>query len=77
MEANIEYQPLDNKTLSRLETAVTKSSYVGAGKKLKVTNTVRTLPGSSPNPHISSNIPRSTPRSSADLSLRSVTEPSI
>ncbi|KAL2264283.1 hypothetical protein VTK26DRAFT_8486 [Humicola hyalothermophila] len=33
-------QPLDNKTLSRLETAVSKSSYVGAGKKLKVKNTV-------------------------------------
>ncbi|KAK0635016.1 ATP synthase delta subunit-domain-containing protein [Bombardia bombarda] len=33
-------QQLDNKTLSRLETAVSKSSYVGAGKKLKVTNTV-------------------------------------
>ncbi|KFA66144.1 hypothetical protein S40285_03388 [Stachybotrys chlorohalonatus IBT 40285] len=33
-------QPLDNKILSRLETAVSKSSYVGAGKKLKVTNEV-------------------------------------
>lgn len=33
-------QPLDNRTLSRLETAVAKSSYVGQGKKLKVTNTV-------------------------------------
>lgn len=33
-------QPLDNRTLSRLETAVAKSSYVGAGKKLKVTNQV-------------------------------------
>ncbi|KAH6622993.1 ATP synthase delta subunit-domain-containing protein [Chaetomium tenue] len=33
-------QPLDNRTLSRLETAVSKSSYVGAGKKLKVKNTV-------------------------------------
>jgi len=33
-------QPLDNKTLQRLETAITKSSYVGAGKKLKVTNEV-------------------------------------
>ncbi|KAK3902957.1 hypothetical protein C8A05DRAFT_33308 [Staphylotrichum tortipilum] len=33
-------QPLDNKTLGRLETAIAKSSYVGAGKKLKVTNTV-------------------------------------
>ena len=33
-------QALDNKTLSRLESAVSKSSYVGAGKKLKVTNTV-------------------------------------
>ena len=38
-------QPLDNRTLSRLETAVSKSSYVGAGKKLKVKNTVRLLPG--------------------------------
>ncbi|SPN98544.1 probable ATP synthase subunit 5, mitochondrial [Cephalotrichum gorgonifer] len=33
-------QPLDNKTLTRLETAVSKSEYVGAGKKLKVTNEV-------------------------------------
>ncbi|OAQ69144.1 ATP synthase subunit 5 [Pochonia chlamydosporia 170] len=33
-------QPLDNKTLSRLETAVSKSQYVGQGKKLKVTNEV-------------------------------------
>lgn len=41
-------QPLDNRTLSRLETAVSKSSYVGAGKKLKVKNTVRLLPRSLP-----------------------------
>ncbi|KAI1083807.1 putative oligomycin sensitivity conferring protein [Whalleya microplaca] len=33
-------QQLDNKTLSRLENAVSKSSYVGQGKKLKVTNQV-------------------------------------
>jgi len=32
--------PLDSKTLSRLEAAVSKSQYVGAGKKLKVTNKV-------------------------------------
>ncbi|KAI9777341.1 MAG: ATP synthase F0 subcomplex subunit OSCP atp5 [Geoglossum umbratile] len=32
--------PLDNKTLSRLESAVAKSEYVGQGKKLKVTNKV-------------------------------------
>jgi F-type H+-transporting ATPase subunit O len=32
--------PLDNKTLSRLEAAVSKSQYVGQGKKLKVTNKV-------------------------------------
>ncbi|KAN0112700.1 OSCP domain containing protein [Hyaloscypha variabilis] len=31
---------LDSKTLSRLETAVSKSQYVGQGKKLKVTNKV-------------------------------------
>ena len=31
---------LDNKTLSRLEAAVSKSSYAGQGKKLKVTNKV-------------------------------------
>ncbi|KAJ1338015.1 F-type H+-transporting ATPase subunit O [Microdochium nivale] len=31
---------LDSKTLSRLETAVSKSQYVGTGKKLKVTNEV-------------------------------------
>ncbi|KAI0156600.1 ATP synthase delta subunit-domain-containing protein [Xylariaceae sp. FL1272] len=33
-------QQLDNKTLNRLENAVSKSQYVGQGKKLKVTNTV-------------------------------------
>ncbi|OAA59291.1 ATP synthase F1 delta subunit [Cordyceps fumosorosea ARSEF 2679] len=33
-------QPLDSKTLAKLETAVSKSAYVGAGKKLKVTNQV-------------------------------------
>ncbi|KAH9907992.1 OSCP-domain-containing protein [Xylariomycetidae sp. FL2044] len=33
-------QPLDNRTLNRLENAVTKSQYVGQGKKLKVTNQV-------------------------------------
>ncbi|KAF2205651.1 OSCP-domain-containing protein [Delitschia confertaspora ATCC 74209] len=32
--------PLDNKTLSRLETAVSKSQYVGQGKKLKVVSKV-------------------------------------
>ncbi|ROW06405.1 hypothetical protein VMCG_04401 [Cytospora schulzeri] len=32
--------PLDNKTLNRLEAAVSKSAYVGQGKKLKVTNEV-------------------------------------
>lgn len=40
--ANVSFFPqaLDNKTLNRLETAVAKSSYVGQGKKLKVTNEV-------------------------------------
>ncbi|KAK4461611.1 Mob1/phocein [Cladorrhinum samala] len=33
-------QPLDNKTLGRLESAVSKSPYVGAGKKLTVKNQV-------------------------------------
>ncbi|ROT40255.1 OSCP-domain-containing protein [Sodiomyces alkalinus F11] len=33
-------QQLDNKTLNRLETAVSKSPYVGQSKKLKVTNQV-------------------------------------
>ncbi|QUC23802.1 uncharacterized protein UV8b_08043 [Ustilaginoidea virens] len=33
-------QPLDTKTLARLEAAVAKSEYVGRGKKLKVTNQV-------------------------------------
>ncbi|KKA30499.1 hypothetical protein TD95_002089 [Thielaviopsis punctulata] len=33
-------QPLDNKMLGRLETAVTKSAYVGKGKTLKVKNEV-------------------------------------
>ncbi|KAI0878468.1 ATP synthase delta subunit-domain-containing protein [Hypoxylon argillaceum] len=34
-------QALDGRTLSRLETAVSKSQYVGQGKKLKVTNEVK------------------------------------
>lgn len=34
-------QQLDSKTLSRLESAVARSQYVGQGKKLKVTNKVR------------------------------------
>lgn len=34
--------PLDNKTLSSLEKSVAKSSYVGQGQKLKVTNKVNT-----------------------------------
>jgi F-type H+-transporting ATPase subunit O len=33
-------QQLENKALNRLESAVTKSEYVGQGKKLKVTNKV-------------------------------------
>ena len=33
-------QQLDSKTLNRLESAVSKSQYVGQGKKLKVTNEV-------------------------------------
>lgn len=33
-------EPLDNKNLSRLETSVSKSSYVGQGQTLKVTNKV-------------------------------------
>lgn len=33
-------QPLDRRTLNRLEAAVSKSSYIEAGQKLKVTNTV-------------------------------------
>lgn len=33
-------QPLDTKTLGRLESAVAKSQYVGQGKKLKVVNQV-------------------------------------
>lgn len=32
--------PLDNRTLNRLETAVSKSAYIGQGQKLKVKNTV-------------------------------------
>lgn len=40
-------QPLDNKTLNRLEAAVSKSSYIGAGQKLKVKNTVRSFQGPS------------------------------
>lgn len=33
-------QPLDNKTLSRLEAAISKSQYIGQGKKLKISNKV-------------------------------------
>ena len=33
-------QPLDNKTLSRLETAIHKSDYVSNGQKLKVVSKV-------------------------------------
>ena len=36
-------QPLDAKVLRQLETAVSKSSYVGQGKKLKVVPKVRTI----------------------------------
>lgn len=36
-------QPLDNKLLGRLESAVTKSAYVGKGKTLKVKNEVRSI----------------------------------
>ncbi len=38
--ATIPVQPLDSKTLAKLEAAVSKSSYVGAGKKLTVNNEV-------------------------------------
>lgn len=41
-------QPLDNKTLNRLESAVAKSPYVGSGKKLKVKNQVRLTSSLSP-----------------------------
>lgn len=34
-------QQLDSKILSRLEVAISKSQYVGQGKKLKVINKVR------------------------------------
>lgn len=33
-------QPLDKRTLNRLETAVSKSAYISQGQKLKVTNSV-------------------------------------
>jgi F-type H+-transporting ATPase subunit O len=38
VNADASLQQLDNKTLSRLETAVSISSYAGQGRKLKVTN---------------------------------------
>jgi F-type H+-transporting ATPase subunit O len=57
---------LDNKTLSRLESAVSKSQYVGQGKKLKVTNKVRFPLPSLSHPHTSSLLP---PRSSPALQL--------
>jgi F-type H+-transporting ATPase subunit O len=34
------YQPLDSRTLTRLETAIHKSSYVAQGQKLKVVSKV-------------------------------------
>ncbi|TQS37177.1 hypothetical protein Golomagni_02355 [Golovinomyces magnicellulatus] len=34
-------KPLDSKTLSRLETAVSKSSFIGEGRKLRIKNTVK------------------------------------
>ena len=72
-------QSLDSKTLSRLENAVSKSQYVGQGKKLKVTNKVNT-----PSPLLDtprSSLPyqqklthaRSIPTSSVDSSSRSAT----
>ena len=36
-------QPLDNKVIKQLETAISKSQYVGQGKKLKVVSKVRTI----------------------------------
>lgn len=33
--------PLDSKSLSRLETAVSKSSFIGEGRKLRIKNTVK------------------------------------
>lgn len=69
-------QPLDNRTLGRLESAVQKSSYVGEGKRLKVTNEVslrpdyRTLLRGS-----DSDRPRSTPRLLEALLLRLATGP--
>lgn len=71
-------QPLDNRTLGRLETAVQKSSYVGQGKKLKVTNEVRirqdrqTLPIDN-----NTNRLRSTPRLLEASSLRLAIGPLI
>lgn len=68
-------QPLDNKSLNRLEAAVSKSAYVGQGKKLKVTNEVSFPTGLScfsdgrdANKHN-----RSTPRFSEDWLLRLAT----
>jgi len=34
------FQPLDNRTLNRLESAISKSQYVGQGQKLKVVSKV-------------------------------------
>ncbi|RKF81242.1 ATP synthase subunit 5, mitochondrial [Golovinomyces cichoracearum] len=34
-------KPLDSKSLSRLETAVSKSSFIGEGRKLRIKNTVK------------------------------------
>ncbi|KAL8282016.1 hypothetical protein RB601_000156 [Gaeumannomyces tritici] len=42
MLTDVTVQPLDNKTLGNLEKSVSKSSYVGQGQKLKVTNKVNT-----------------------------------
>src|SRR5690606_3593619 len=78
------------KTLNRLETAVAKSAYVGAGKKLKVTNEVcrpfillslSLLSRRGERGHICNNFPntrflRLTLTSSVDSSSRSATEQS-
>ena len=66
-------QPLDNRTLGRLESAVARSQYVGQGKKLKVVPKVCTSQTLSIK-FGSLNVIRSTLIFEAVSSLRLVTE---
>lgn len=69
-------QPLDNKVVKQLEAAVSKSQYVGQGKKLKVVPKVSTKDETTAQSELSLTGYRLTRTSVAALLWRSVTEPS-